>query len=116
MKPDGVRSWLSFTTGQKIDKQTLIYWEKEGLLGEVPRIEVKNKKETTKLSEPRRDYSSFNISRVLITLVLRNAGWGIHDIKKVYEKDALVLDQANKVLDTIERGFIPAIKEARRIL
>lgn len=105
MKPDGVKSWIEFSTGHKIDKQTLIYWEYEGLLGDVVRV-----------GKDRRDYSSSNISRILITLVLRNAGWGIHDIKKVYEKDALILDQANKVLDTIERGYIPAVKEARRVL
>ncbi len=116
MKPDAVKSWLEYSTGHKIDKQTLIYWEKEGLLGEVPRIEVKHKKETTKLSEPRRDYSPKNMARVLLTIVLRNAGWKLSDIKKAFEKDVKLSEELNTTLNKIKSGLIQAIENARGVL
>jgi DNA-binding transcriptional MerR regulator len=106
MKNESVKGFLTMS-GLKIDNQTLIYWEKEGLLGEVVRIGDK---------KDRRDYSPTNICRIVLTIVLRNAGWKIPDIKLVFSKDTAMLDNANITFDRIKGGLISAIDNARRYL
>lgn len=99
MKLEQVSGFLELS-GLGVDKQTIIYWEKEGIIGEVSKGEGSI-----------RDYSTKNINRIVLTIFLRRAGWKLLDIKLAFNKDPIMVEKAKTTLGRA-RKCISALESA----
>lgn len=72
MKPSEVVNVLKMNAGVVVDEGQMIWWEKRGLLGEVPRTR-----------NGRRDYASGNVAKCFIVVVCKMLGWSLEDVRKM---------------------------------
>ena len=110
MKPKQLVDLVRLYAGLAVDEGQIIWWEKKGLLGKVPRT-LKN----------RRDYTSLNANLCMVVVVCKLLRWGLGDVERLVknkDKDlkAKFIGECNVLVDKFTPKLKEIIKEVDRII
>ena len=101
MKPKQVVDYIKISSGFVVDEGQIIWWEKKGLLGKVPRT-LKN----------RRDYTSLNSNLCMVVVVCKLLRWGLGDVERLVKgKDKDLRDKFVTECNVLVEKFTPKLKE-----
>ena len=101
MKPKLLTAYIKMSSGIIVDEGQIIWWERKGLLGSVPRT-AKN----------RRDYTAKNANLCMVVVVCKLLRWGLGDVERlVKDKDRDLRDRFIDEVTVLIEKFMPKLKD-----